>query len=52
MGEKDSMAYDTLASLSLTGATALGTLDARPRSVFYRPEKKKVWFVAIGVSLL
>lgn len=49
--EKDSMTYDTFTSLSLSGATAWG-LWMLGRDLFSTAQKKKVWFVAMGVSSL
>lgn len=49
--EKDSMAYDTSASLSLSGATAWG-LWMLGRDLFSTAQRKEAWFVAMGVSLL
>lgn len=49
--EKDSMAYDTFSSLSLGGPTAWG-LWMLGRDLFSTAQRKKAWFVAMGVSLL
>lgn len=49
--EKDSMVYDTFASLSLSGPTAWG-LWMLGRDLFSTAQRKKAWFITMGVSLL